>query len=247
MSNALRGGKKTLKPLLDKYPDLVNEVSTGGASPLHMCGMGRDNQMSTAYIIMRGGGIEALDTYGMTPMHRMASNNLAVGAAALLEAGANPDNPGKCGATPMQIAQQSEARDVIKVLREQKPTPKPEGQLQVAGSGVESVNQVYKEKNPKHIPVGFSLTCAEMKWDSEQMWKRLSNQESPWYEADNGSYIYWNTNDGQWWIDAPDGRGVYVVKASPASVPAQGWQLLQGAKSPAPRVEMLSSSQMRGA
>merc|ERR1712032_1283455 len=65
----------------------------------------------------------------------------------------------------------------------------------------------------------------------------LSNQESPWYEAENGSYIYWNMNDGQWWIDAPDGRGVYVVKASPDSVPAQGWELLQGAKPPAPRVE----------
>jgi len=77
------------------------------------------------------------------------------------------------------------------------------------------------------------------KWDSEQMWQKLSNQESPWYEAENGSYIYWNTNDGQWWIDAPDGRGVYVVKASPDSLPAQGWQLLQGAKAPAPRVEML--------
>eukprot|EP00746_Dinoflagellata_sp_MGD_P150101 gnl/MRDRNA2_/MRDRNA2_82031_c0_seq1.p1 gnl/MRDRNA2_/MRDRNA2_82031_c0~~gnl/MRDRNA2_/MRDRNA2_82031_c0_seq1.p1 ORF type:complete len:332 (-),score=80.22 gnl/MRDRNA2_/MRDRNA2_82031_c0_seq1:130-1125(-) len=246
-SNALRGGKKALKPLLDKYPDLVNEVTTGGATPLHMCGMGRDNQKSTAYIIMRGGDVEALDTYGMTPMHRMASNNLAIGAAALLEAGADPENPGKCGATPMQIAQQSEARDVIKVLKEQKPIPKPEGQLQVAGSGVDAVNQVYREKNPKYIPVGFSLTCAEMKWDSEQMWQRLSNQQSPWYEADNGSYIYWNTNDGQWWIDAPDGRGVYVVKASPASVPAQGWQLLQGAKPPAPRVQMLSNAQMRGA
>merc|ERR1719261_1632005 len=123
-SNALREGKRTLKPLLDKYPDLVNEVSTGGATPLHMCGMGRDNQNSTAYIIMRGGDVEALDTYGMTPMHRMASNNLAIGAAALIDAGADPENPGKCGATPMQIAQQSEAHDVIRVLAEHKRTPK---------------------------------------------------------------------------------------------------------------------------
>jgi hypothetical protein len=239
MSDALREGKKALKPLLDKYPDLANDISTGGATPLHMCGMGRDNQISTAYIIMRGGDVEALDTYGMTPMHRMASNNLGVGAAALLDAGADPSNPGKCGATPMQIAQQSEAHDVIRVLKEQKPTQKPEGQLRVVGSGVDAVNQVYNEKNPRCVPVGFSLTCAQMKWDPEQMWQRLSNQESPWYEAENGSYIYWNTNDGQWWIDAPDGSGVYVVKASPTSVPVQGWQLLQGAKTPAPRVELL--------
>merc|ERR1719316_2628235 len=124
MSNALREGKRALKPLLDKYPDLVNEVTTGGATPLHMCGMGRDNQLSTAYIIMRGGDVEALDTYGMTPMHRMASNNLPIGAAALLDAGADPENPGNCGATPLQIARQSEAHDVIRVLAEHKRTPK---------------------------------------------------------------------------------------------------------------------------
>jgi len=89
MSNALRGGEKAIQPLLDKFPDLVNEVSTGGATPLHMCGMGQDNQMTTAYIIKRGGNIEALDTYGYKPLHRMASSNLAVGAQALLDAGAD--------------------------------------------------------------------------------------------------------------------------------------------------------------
>merc|ERR1711904_99124 len=190
----------------------------------------------------RGGDVEALDTYGMTPMHRMASNNLPIGAAALLDAGADPENPGKCGATPMQIAKESEAHDVMRVLKEHKVTPKPTGQLQVVGSGVDAVNQVYKEKNPQLIPVGFSLTCAEMKWDSEQMWQQLSNQKSPWYEAENGSFIYWNKNDGQWWIDAPDGSGVYVTKASPTSVPAQGWQLLRGAKPPAPQVELLRNA-----
>ena len=63
MSNALRLGEKAIKPLLEKYPDLVNEISTGGATPLHMCGMGRDNQKSTSYIIKMGGNIEAIDTY----------------------------------------------------------------------------------------------------------------------------------------------------------------------------------------
>ena len=42
--------------------------------------MGRDNQYSTAYLISRGADIEAVDTYGFTPLHRMASNNLMVGA-----------------------------------------------------------------------------------------------------------------------------------------------------------------------
>merc|ERR1719474_742911 len=113
VNEALRKGKAVLKPLLDKYPDLANDVSTGGARPLHMCGMGRDNQQSTAYLILRGADIEALDTYGMTPLHRMASNNLAAGARALLEAGADPENRGKCGATPADIARDSRAQDVM--------------------------------------------------------------------------------------------------------------------------------------
>merc|ERR1719453_1325921 len=107
INQALRRGEAALKPLLDKYPDLVEDVSTGGARPLHMCGMGQDNQHATAYIIKRGANIDALDTYGMTPLHRMASNNLAVGAEALLVAGADPGNTGGIGATPMQIARSS--------------------------------------------------------------------------------------------------------------------------------------------
>eukprot|EP00873_Tetraselmis_striata_P011373 jgi/Tetstr1/431637/TSEL_021167.t1 len=117
MSNALRKGEVALKSLLDKYPDLVNEVSTGGATPLHMCGMGRDNQASTAFVIARGGDIEAQDTYGYRPLHRMASNNLAVGALALLAAGADPNASTAGGETPMSIAQESRAADVVAVLR----------------------------------------------------------------------------------------------------------------------------------
>ncbi|CAJ1383492.1 unnamed protein product [Effrenium voratum] len=114
INEALRKGTAALKPLLDKYPDLANDISTGGATPLHMCGMGRDNQHATEYLIktsrhscssaQRGWlqfafsrirQVEALDTYGMTPLHRMASNNLPVGARTLLEAKADPSNRGQ--------------------------------------------------------------------------------------------------------------------------------------------------------
>jgi len=239
INQALRKGEAGLKPLLDKYPDLVEDISTGGARPLHMCGMGQDNQRATAYLIKRGANIESLDTYGMTPLHRMASNNLAVGAEALLAAGADPMNAGSCGATPMQIAHDSRAQDVIRVLEKYvNQKPKIPSKLEVKGSGSEDVNQVYMERNPKVVPVGFSLTCAENSWDSEQMWLRLSNQKTPWYEAENGSYIYWNQGDSQWWIDAPDGKGVYVVRSSPDSLPSSGWKALPGARSPVPTVKM---------
>ena len=95
----------------------INEITTGGATPLHMCGMGQDNQASTAYVIEKGGIIEAVDTYGYTPLHRMASNNLGVGADALLRAGADPDRANSHGETAMSIARQSHAMGVIQVLR----------------------------------------------------------------------------------------------------------------------------------
>lgn len=101
----------------EKYPDLVNEISTGGATPLHMCGMSKNSQIATTTIIKYGGNIEAVDTYGFRPLHRMASNNLAIGAESLLIAGANPLSKTLQGETAMQIAQLSRAKNVISVLQ----------------------------------------------------------------------------------------------------------------------------------
>ena len=104
-----------LAALLDAFPDLVNDVSTGGAVPLHTCGMSRANQMATAFLIKRGGDIEALDTYGYTPLDRMASNNLGVGARALLENGADPRSAHGGGGAPGR--ETPEATDVLRAGR----------------------------------------------------------------------------------------------------------------------------------
>jgi hypothetical protein len=77
------------------------------------------------------------------------------------------------------------------------------------------------------------------------MWQQLSNQVTPWWELENESYIYFNKGDGKWWIDGPDGSGLYILRA-PEGTPAvgattlpprEGWQLLHTAESPAPVVE----------
>mmetsp|Transcript_10681 Transcript_10681/g.15201 ORF Transcript_10681/g.15201 Transcript_10681/m.15201 type:complete len:122 (-) Transcript_10681:361-726(-) len=117
MSKAIQQGRAAVEKLLDEIPDAVNEVSTGGATPLHMCGMSQKGQTVTSLIIARGGNIEAKDTYGFTPLHRMASNNLPIGASALLEAGADP-NASMGGITPLMIAKESHAWDVVRVLQE---------------------------------------------------------------------------------------------------------------------------------
>ncbi|MEW5296751.1 MAG: hypothetical protein WDW36_000010 [Sanguina aurantia] len=203
MSAAIHKGPEAVKLLLARHPELSNDVSTGGASPLHTCGMSRTGQLSTKLLIDAGGGAgrpghggcarEGLSrawhrpardarqrgasrtgrrhhalrsasqgsggvggcgvgaglhsrfapqgmgtrlwqeettgrtngsgrvhTYGYTPLHRMASNDLAIGAAALIEAGANATlstGAPYSGDTPMATAQQSSAHAVVDVLR----------------------------------------------------------------------------------------------------------------------------------
>lgn len=120
MSKALQVGPEAVMVLLDRDASLARDISTGGATPLHMCGMSQRNQISTALLIERGADVEAVDTYGFRPLHRMASNNLAAGAAALLAAGAQA-NPHKCDRScesPMRIALAARALDVIKVLKQ---------------------------------------------------------------------------------------------------------------------------------
>ena len=81
-----------------------------------MAGMSRANEASVAKLVEAGADLEALDTYGFTPLLRMASNNLAAGAQALLEAGASPRHRGGCGLSPLQCAKQSAARNLLRTV-----------------------------------------------------------------------------------------------------------------------------------
>jgi len=107
----------TLAKLLHAHPDLVNDVATGGASPLHTCGMSNRGQMSTEVLVKAGAELDAIDTYGYTPLMRMASNNLAVGAQVLVDAGADINFRAAGGETPLRVAQSSRALAVVAVLQ----------------------------------------------------------------------------------------------------------------------------------
>ncbi len=110
------GDPAALSAWLDRFPDLANEVSTGGATPLHVCGMSRAASRLAALVAARGGGREAVATYGLRPRHRMARNNHAAGARALLAAGADGGARTPRGETALDIARASAAADVVAVL-----------------------------------------------------------------------------------------------------------------------------------
>jgi hypothetical protein len=231
--------------LLEKYPDLVNDITTGGAQPLHMCGMSKNKQYAVKYLVEHGADIEALDTYGMTPLHRMASNNLAHGAKMLLEAGADVTNAGKCGRSPLQVARGSAASAVLEVLIpylnkvEQSSSSLGSSsssssgsksnviQLTVTGSSQSNVNGNYYPQSPSNIPKGFAQVCNAMDWDTQSMWTKLNGVDPTaniWFaHSENDSYIYYNKGDGKWWIDGPDGKGVWIIDGPSHAPPAHGW------------------------
>jgi len=193
----------------------------------------------------------------------MASNNLAIGAEALLKAGADPNYGGGIGETPLSVAHGSRARDFIQVIQKYggSTTPsatKPKAAkkevedasctnqalniVSVKSSGTPEVNQQYEERDPTVIPEGFAITCRSMKWNTKQMWLQLSDQKTPWFEAGNGSYIYWNQGDGKWWIDGPDGGGVFVAKAPNTLPPSRGWVALSASAGALPVVDLEGTS-----
>jgi len=230
--SAALGDEQKVRQLLATYPDLVNDVSTGGAQPLHMCGMSKTNQHSTALLIAHGADIEALDTYGMTPLHRMASNNLAVGAKALLAAGADPAHAGQARASALQIAQEAGARDVVAVLqRYRQRAPVGVRKIVVAGASEDSVNGEYEATPAAETPAGFAAVCRQNRWDVATTWQKL-NAGATWFRAANDAYIYFNQADKHWWIDAPEGHGVFKARAPAHAPPQLGWAALVAAEPP---------------
>merc|ERR1712087_296616 len=76
----IAGHTDMLDQLLERAggSNLANLVMTGGARPLHMCGMSRGANASECVktLIKYGADVNAKDNYEMTPMDRLASNSV---------------------------------------------------------------------------------------------------------------------------------------------------------------------------
>mmetsp|Transcript_3967 Transcript_3967/g.8540 ORF Transcript_3967/g.8540 Transcript_3967/m.8540 type:complete len:286 (-) Transcript_3967:140-997(-) len=120
MARAVHAGPEAVVAVLADHPDLREEISTGGARPLHICGMSQHGQHSTRALIDAGADVNAQDTYGYTALHRMASNNLPIGGEALVKHGGQDPNAKMEGAdsTPIQIARRSRAIQFLMKMQE---------------------------------------------------------------------------------------------------------------------------------
>merc|ERR1712028_51189 len=110
-----------------------------------------------------------------------------------------------------------------------------QARIVIGGAGVEDVNGEYVATAATEVPRGFDLVCQQQSWDTRDMWLQLGAGLA-WYKAQNGAYIYWNASDKHWWIDQPDGSGVYKAVAPKHSPPQVGWKLLGDGVAPAPNM-----------
>ena len=119
MSRAIRTSVNDVEKLLKLSPELKDEISTGGARPLHICGMSRKGQLATQALIDAGADLNVLDTYNYNALHRMASNNLAIGGEALVKAGLDPNKtPPGADSSPIEIARRSGATKFLMAMKQ---------------------------------------------------------------------------------------------------------------------------------
>merc|ERR1712113_291222 len=121
----------------------------------------------------------------------------------------------------------------------------------VMSAGAPEVNGDFEVRDAaKLIPEKFALVCDQNGWNTKEMWAKLSGAGSGsadgdgirWFEAPNKSYIYFNVMDRHWWIDGPDGLGVYKARGPHVAVPAYprgsggafGWFALDQKSNPVP-------------
>jgi len=112
--------------------------------------------------------------------------------------------------------------------------------VRVTGAGSAIVNGIYQVQQASIIPSSFAKVCNQSRWDPRDMWQRLNN-DRPWWESENGSYIYLNHGDGKWWMDSGEtGLGLYIARSllsddtTPPLPPLEGWASMGDGELPLP-------------
>lgn len=139
MSQAIRAGPSAVAQLLQEQPESADELSTGGATPLHVCAMSPIGQQSMQLIVEARGdkSIDARDTWGYTALQRAATNNLAEGAQALLAAGASHTAPSGLegtGDSARALARRLRSYAVLRVFQQHELAqglPLPDGEIEL--------------------------------------------------------------------------------------------------------------------
>ena len=145
LSAAIRTSADATRAALLAQTEHALEITTGGATPLHVAAMSANGEHSMQLILHARrylgrdapGDVDAIDTWGYTALQRCATNNLARGAAALLAAGACHT---RCsglegtGDSARQLALRLRSYAVLKVFQQHELAlgqPLPDGEIEL--------------------------------------------------------------------------------------------------------------------
>ncbi len=104
------------------------------------------------------------------------------------------------------------------------------------------MNTEFQWTTAETIPPGFAKVCVKNGWDTSQMWSRLNGERRWLRSTTNDAYMYWNNGDGYWWIDEPNGLGVFISPNNdPNKPPLGGWRALKPEYEPLPVVEFFDT------
>jgi|EP01083_Nonionella_stella_P030424 hypothetical protein len=119
--------------------------------------------------------------------------------------------------------------------------------LRIQGSSIPSVNKDYEWKSANIVPKGFAQVCQQNQWDVESTWNRLNGGRDWFHAPSNDAYVYLNSMDNHWWIDEPNGRGVFIAfEKKPLATlkgktlpPTDGWKVLGGGNELLPSITIV--------
>mmetsp|Transcript_81780 Transcript_81780/g.159630 ORF Transcript_81780/g.159630 Transcript_81780/m.159630 type:complete len:231 (-) Transcript_81780:125-817(-) len=137
INNAVRTSPKVAESLLASTPKLVDQLSTGTATPLHVCAMNERAQHSAVLLISYGAKLEARDGWGYTALQRAATNNLGITAKALIDAGASHSSRSgldEDGESARGLAKRLRSFDVLRVFQQwelSQGLPLPDGEFEL--------------------------------------------------------------------------------------------------------------------
>jgi hypothetical protein len=144
---------------------------------------------------------------------------------------------------PKQLTQQltqkmpsSSIQDSIRSVNLNAPT------MRLSMASYPGINAVYSPRDPKSIPTGFARLCNKVGgFAPRPVWDDFTNGISPWFESEEGCYVYLNCNEACWYVDDASGAGMY--RASPDGSlllpPTEGWVTLQGQRVGAPKISFI--------
>ena len=95
------------------------------------------------------------------------------------------------------------------------------------------VSGEYVAKPREEIPATFAAVCVDNGWDVDVTWKKLNGgEDGAWFKkTTDDAYLYFNALDGEWWIDGPDGLGVYKGPSGSPRAPmgmSIAWRAIDG-------------------